>query len=59
MGEEFPVKEVHVKDVSGAGDTFMAGLVCEYIKSKNIRKAINFAQECSIKVVQKHGVATI
>ena len=59
MGEEFLVKEVHVKDVSGAGDTFMAGLVCEYIKSKDIKKAINFAQKCSTKVVQKHGVATI
>ena len=27
--------------------------------SKNIRKAINFAQECSTNVVQKHGVTTI
>ena len=59
MGEEFLVKEVHVKDVSGAGDTFMAGLVCEYIKSKDIKKAINFAQECSTSVVQKHGVTTV
>ena len=59
MGEEFPVKEVHVKDVSGAGDTFMTGLVYEYMNSKDIRKAINFAQKCSINVVQKHGVAAV
>jgi sugar/nucleoside kinase (ribokinase family) len=59
MDEEFPVKEVHVKDVSGAGDTFMTGLVYEYMNSKDIRKAINFAQKCSINVVQKHGVAAV
>ena len=53
------VEEVSVKDVSGAGDTFIAGLVFEYVKSKNIEKAINFAQECTTKVVQKSGVSTI
>ena len=58
-GKVFPVKEVPVKDVSGAGDTFLAGLVCEYIKSKNIEKSIKFAQDCTTKVVQKHGVATV
>ena len=52
-------EEVPVKDVSGAGDTFMSGLVFEYVKSKDIEKAINFAQECTTKVVQKSGVSTI
>ena len=51
--------EVPVKDLSGAGDTFLAGLVCEYIKSKNIELAIKFAQECTTIVVQKEGVATV
>ena len=55
----YPTEEVPVKDVSGAGDTFIAGLVFEYVKSKNIEKAINFAQECTTKVVQKSGVSTI
>ena len=55
----FPTKEVPVKDVSGAGDTFLAGLVFEYIKSGNIEKAIEFAQECTTIVVQKHGVSTV
>ena len=55
----FPTEEVPVKDVSGAGDTFLAGLVCEYMKTKNIKKSIRFAQECTMKVVQKHGVTTI
>jgi len=59
MNETFSVKEVPVKDVSGAGDTFMSGLVVEYIKTKDIKKAINFAQECTTKVVQQPGVVTI
>jgi D-glycero-beta-D-manno-heptose-7-phosphate kinase len=58
-GEIFTVKEVSVRDVSGAGDTFISGLVAEYIKSKNIRNAIKFAQECTSKVVQKAGVTTV
>ena len=59
QGEVFPVIDVPVKDVSGAGDTFLAGLVVEYFKSKDIKKAIKFAQKCTEIVVQKHGVSTI
>jgi len=59
MGESFPVEEVPVKDVSGAGDTFLSGLVVKYIENKDIREAIKFAQECTTKVVQKHGVSTV
>ena len=57
--EIFPVKKVSIKDVSGAGDTFLSGLVVEYIKTKDIRKAILFAQKCATIVVQKLGVSTI
>ena len=59
MDKIFSVEEVSVRDVSGAGDTFIAGLVSEYIKSKDINKAIKFAQECACNVVTKRGVATI
>tara|TARA_Y100001973_G_scaffold60258_1_gene88631 strand:+ start:305 stop:1045 length:741 start_codon:yes stop_codon:yes gene_type:complete len=55
----YPTKEVPVKDVSGAGDTFLAGLVYEYIKTNDIEKAIEFAQKCTTEVVQKLGVSTI
>ena len=58
-GKSFPVKEVPVKDVSGAGDTFIAGLVRGYLDTNSIYEAIKFAQECTTKVVQKHGVATV
>lgn len=58
-GKLFPVKKVKVKDVSGAGDTFLSGLVAEYVLTKDIEKAILFAQQCATVVVQKQGVSTI
>lgn len=59
QGKNYPTIDVPVKDVSGAGDTFLAGLVVEYIRSKNIKKAIQFAQDCTTLVVQKSGVSTV
>ena len=58
-GRDFSVKEVPVKDVSGAGDTFLAGLVYGYLDTNSIYKAIQFAQECTTIVVQKRGVSTV
>ena len=55
----YSVPEVPVKDVSGAGDTFLAALVRGYLDTQDIEKAINFAQKCTTIVVQKHGVATV
>ena len=59
QGRMYSTQEVPVRDVSGAGDTFLAGLVCELVRSYDISKAIDFAQECTRVVVQKKGVATI
>ena len=58
-GKNYSVKRVPVKDVSGAGDTFLAGLVYGYLDTNSIYKAIKFAQECTTIVVQKHGVSTV
>ena len=58
-GKNYPVKKVEVMDVSGAGDSFMAGLVIEYLKSQDIEKAIRFANECASRVVQHPGVTII
>ena len=55
----FSVPEVPVRDVSGAGDTFLAGLVRGYLDTGNIVEGIKFAQRCTTLVVQKHGVATV
>jgi len=58
-GNNYPVNKVEVMDVSGAGDSFMAGLVIEYLKSEDIEKSIRFANECSSNVVQHPGVTII
>lgn len=55
----FPVPLVEVKDVSGAGDTFIAGLCYKFLRTKDIEKSIRFANECATKVVQKKGVSVI
>jgi bifunctional ADP-heptose synthase (sugar kinase/adenylyltransferase) len=55
----FTVPAVPVKDVSGAGDTFLSGLVYNYIQTYNIETAIKFANKCATLVVQKHGVSTV
>ena len=58
--KNYPVEaEVKVSNVSGAGDTFLAGLVYAYVKSDNITEAISFANQCASKVVQERGVTVI
>jgi len=59
QGKNYPTIDVPVKDVSGAGDTFLSGLVVEYARSKDIDKAIKFAQDCTTIVIQKSGVSTV
>jgi bifunctional ADP-heptose synthase (sugar kinase/adenylyltransferase) len=59
LHKNYPVKKVEIKDLSGAGDTFLAALVVKYLDSKDIEKAIHFANECATKVVQKKGVSVI
>ena len=59
QGERFPVEKVDVKDLAGAGDTFMAGLVSSWLKCGDIKTAISFANECATKVVQMRGVNVV
>ena len=54
----YQTEKVDVRDVCGAGDTFLAALVIQYIESKNIPDSIKYANECAAKVVKKFGVAT-
>jgi len=53
----FNVEAVDIKDVTGAGDTFIAALAVGYVKTKDIKSAIRYANECATQVVQKRGVA--
>ena len=58
-GRKYPTKKVEVKDLSGAGDTFMAGLVVKYIETQDIENSIKFANQCASKVVTQKGVAVL
>lgn len=55
----YDVKAVEVKDVSGAGDTFLAALVKVYTETGDIDKSIKYANKCSTYVVSKKGVSVI
>jgi bifunctional ADP-heptose synthase (sugar kinase/adenylyltransferase) len=54
------INEDHpVRDLTGAGDTFLAALVAKYLENKNVSEAINFANKCSAWVVTQKGVVTV
>ena len=55
----YPVVGVEIKDVAGAGDTFIASLTVKYLETFDISKAIEFANQCATIVVQKRGTSTI
>ena len=57
--QHYPVEKVEIKDLSGAGDSFLAGLVCEYLKDRDVGKSIEFANRCATRVVQQKGVSTL
>ena len=58
-GTMYPTEQVEIMDISGAGDTFVAGFVKMFLDTKDIPKSIQFANRCSAQVVQKRGVTTI
>jgi len=45
-------------DVSGAGDTFVAGFVAKYLATKSISESLEYANEMASIVVAKKGVST-
>ena len=57
--KRYPVDKVDVKDVSGAGDSFMSALVSKYCMTEDIIKSIKFANECASEVVKHRAVTTI
>ena len=58
-GTSYPTEKVEIMDISGAGDTFVAGFVKMFLDTDDISKSIQFANRCSAQVVQKRGVTTI
>ena len=55
----YPVNSLEIKDVSGAGDSFMAAMVVNYLKTENIEESIIFANKCASEVVKHRGVSII
>lgn len=58
-GNKYSVPLVEVKDLSGAGDTFLSGLCVKFCETKDIEKSIKFANKCATSVVQKRGVSVV
>lgn len=52
----YPSTPAEVVDVCGAGDTFLAAITYEFLKSQCMSKAIDFANQCSSITVQHRGV---
>ena len=59
QGKVYPVEHVEIKDSSGAGDTYIAALTANYIKTNSMEQSIMFANECATKVVQRRGVSIV
>ena len=51
-------KPSEVRDVCGAGDTFLAAFCYEYLLTKSFKQSFEFAQNCCQKVISKKGVVT-
>ena len=54
-----PSRQAEVSDLSGAGDTFFASFIFKYLETESISSSIQFAQDCSLKVIEKKGVSVI
>lgn len=59
QGINYPVEKIDVRDTSGAGDSFMAALVAEYLNTSDIVASIKSANIAASKVVQTRGVGVI
>jgi bifunctional ADP-heptose synthase (sugar kinase/adenylyltransferase) len=54
-GVRYPTNSVEVMDVCGCGDTFLAALTIEYLYTKDIKKAILYANKAASITVQHRG----
>lgn len=59
QNKNYKVNKVSIKDTSGAGDSFLAGLVVKYLQTSDIEESIEYANLCASKVVTEIGVSII
>jgi D-beta-D-heptose 7-phosphate kinase/D-beta-D-heptose 1-phosphate adenosyltransferase len=58
--EHYSINNEHpVRDLTGAGDTFLAALVAGFLEKNNIDDAIIFANKCAAWAVTQKGVAVV
>jgi bifunctional ADP-heptose synthase (sugar kinase/adenylyltransferase) len=55
----YPTDTVEIMDISGAGDTFVAGFTTKYLETTSISESIIFGNKCASQVVQKRGVSIV
>jgi bifunctional ADP-heptose synthase (sugar kinase/adenylyltransferase) len=56
LNKNIPSIPVEVNDVVGAGDTFLAAMTYQYLETKDMISALEFAIKASAITVQHHGV---
>lgn len=59
QGKRYPTKKVEVKDLSGAGDTFISAFVVKFLETDDVGESIKYANQCASKVVSQRGVSVI
>lgn len=59
LNKMYPTEQVEIMDISGAGDTFVAGFVKKYLDTNDVTESIIFGNKCSAQVVQKRGVSAV
>jgi len=60
LGDHYPAPhKFETIDIAGAGDTFMAAFAIHFMKYKDVRVSIEYAQECTSQVIQKRGVSVV
>lgn len=59
LGNTYPTEKVEIMDISGAGDTFVAGFTTKYLETKDVSESIIFGNQCSTQVVQRRGVSVV
>lgn len=59
QGKRYPTKKVEVKDLSGAGDTFISAFVVKFLHTSDVEESIKYANLCASKVVAQKGVGVV
>ena len=58
-GKVIPARPIEVRDLSGAGDSFLAGLVYSQVQGMNILDSIDFANRVAEVAVSRRGVVSV